>query len=315
MNKLAVQIGDIKLNNPVLCASGCFGFGYEVKDYTDLSKIGAVTLKTVTIQPRKGNPTPRIHEIHSGIMSSIGLQNPGFEVYADTFMPKAKEVLRPDQIFLSMAGGCEEDYLQLADKVLERFTKEDVAALEINTACPNVQKGAGTIGKDRVLLEKILTQIVKKSDIPVICKISTDFDGFCESAKAAEAAGVQAIYTANTPLGMAIDIRTGKTCTGMPKAPLNGPVIKPIGIGKTFDLYHAVKIPIIASGGVSCAEDVIEYMMAGATAVGIGAACFPDPDIARKVVVDLENYVEAQNLTSITELTGKTDRVLQGLEG
>lgn len=303
-------MGDIRLANPVLCASGCFGHAYEVKDYTDLSKIGAVTLKTVTLQPRKGNPTPRIHEIKSGIMSSIGLQNPGIDAYIKEVMPEAQEVLRPDQIFLSIAGGCEDDYIRLADKVLATYDNTQIAALEVNTACPNVQKGAGAIGKDRQLLNKILTQLVKMSKIPVVCKISTDFDAFCDSAKTAEAAGVQAIYTANTPVGMAIDIRTGKTCTGMPKAPLNGPVIKPIGIGKTFDLYHAVQIPIIASGGVSCAEDVIEYMMAGATAVGIGAANFVDPDIAVKVIRGLEMYVEKQKLTSISEITGLTARML-----
>ena len=312
MNRLEVKLGDIRLNNPVLCASGCFGHAYEVSEYTDLSKIGAVTLKTVTLQPRKGNPTPRIHEIRSGIMSSIGLQNPGIDVYVRDVMPKVQEVLLPDQIFFSIAGGCEDDYIRLAERVLDVYDKTQIAALEVNTACPNVQKGAGAIGKDTELLESILTKLVKMSKVPVVCKISTDFDGFCDSARCAEAAGVQAIYTANTPLGMAIDIRTGKTCTGMPKAPLNGPVIKPIGIGKTFDLYHAVNIPIIASGGVSCAADVIEYMMAGASAVGIGAANFVDPDIAVKVIRDLEMYAEEQKLESISEITGRTARILSG---
>lgn len=310
MNKLKVKLGDIELNNPVLCASGCLGHGYEVKDYTDLSKIGAVTIKTVTLMPRKGNPTPRIHEIHSGIMSSIGLQNPGIEVYIEEVMPKVQEVLRADQLFFSIAGGCEDDYIRLADRVLETYNKTQIAALEVNTACPNVQKGAGAIGKDRELLSSILTKLVKMSDIPVICKINTDFDAFCDSAKTAEAAGVQSIYTTNTPVGMAIDIRTGKPCTGMPKAPLNGPVIKPIGVGKTFDLYHAVKIPIIASGGVCCMEDVIEYMMAGASAVGIGAYNFVDPDIAVKIIRDLENYVEEQKLESISDIVGLTSRIL-----
>lgn len=311
MNKLKTKIGNIELQNPVLCASGCIGHGYEVKDYTDLSRIGAITIKTVTLHPRKGNPTPRIHEIHAGIMSSIGLQNPGIEAYIEEVMPKVQEVLRPDQLFFSIAGGCEEDYIRLADRVFETYDKSQIAALEVNTACPNVQKGAGAIGKDRQLLERILSQLVKKTDIPVICKIGTDFDAFCESAKTAEAAGVQAIYTANTPVGMAIDIWTGRPCTGMPKAPLNGPVIKPIGVGKTFDLYHAVSIPIIASGGVSCAEDVIEYMMAGASAVGIGAANFVDPDIAVKVIKDLEKYAENQPWDHISDIVGLTARILE----
>lgn len=312
MSRLNVQLGDIKLQNPVLCASGCFGHAYEVKELTDLSRIGAVTIKSVTLLPRKGNPTPRIHEVRSGIMSSIGLQNPGIDAYIDEVVPKVQEVLRPDQLFFSIAGGCEEDYIKIADRVLSTYDKTQIAALEVNTACPNVKKGAGAIGKDRELLEKILTQVVKMSDIPVVCKITTNHEEFCESAKTAEGAGVQALYIANTPIGMAIDIRTGKTCTGMPKAPLNGPVVKPIGIGKTFDLYHAVKIPIIASGGICCAEDAIEYMMAGAAAVGIGAYNFVDPDIAVKVVCGLEEYVEKEGLGSISEITGLTSRVLGG---
>lgn len=311
MNKLNVKLGRIELQNPVLCASGCFGHAYEAKDYTDLSGIGAVTIKTVTLEPRKGNPPHRIHEIRSGIMSSIGLQNPGFEKHKTEIMPKVQECLRPDQIFMSIAGGCESDYIRLAEKVLETWSEKDIAAIEINTACPNVQKGAGAVGKDAKLLEKIVSGIVKISTIPVVAKISTDFDTFCDSARAIEAGGADAVYLANTPLGMAINIKTGRTWTGNLKAPLNGPVVKPIGMLKTWDLYHAVKIPIIASGGVACAEDVVEYMMAGARAVGIGTMNFVDPDIANKVINDLNQYVEKQGLKSITELTGYAATVIE----
>lgn len=310
MNKLKVKLGAIELNNPVLCASGCFGHAYEVKDLTDLSRIGAVTVKSVTLLPRKGNPPPRIHEIHSGILSSIGLQNPGIDAYIDEVMPRVQEVLRADQIFLSIAGGDRSDYIRLAERVLDTYDETQIAALEINTACPNTRKGGGAIGKDRKLLEEILTQIVRMSRLPVVCKITTDHDGFCESAKTAEGAGVQAIYTANTPIGMAIDIRTGKTCTGMTKAPLNGPAVKPIGIARTFDLYHAVKIPVIASGGICCAEDAVEYMMAGASAVGIGAYNFVDPDIAVKVIKGLEEYVDESGYESISQITGLAASIL-----
>ena len=276
----------------------------EMKKYTDLSKIGAVSLKTVTRNPKKGNPPPRICEIHGGILSSIGLQNSGLEKYIKEEMPKAQQVLRADQIFMSIAGECEEDYLYLAEEAEKVYDHSQIAALEVNTACPNVKKGGGAIAKDRSMLYRILQQIVNITDLPVIVKISTDFDEFCESAKAAEAAGVQAIYTANTPVGMAIDIKTGRPAIGKGKAPLNGPVIKPIGIGKTWDLYHAVNIPIIASGGVCCVEDVIEYMMAGATAVGIGTYNFVDPDIAAKIVENLKTYAEENHIDSVSELTG-----------
>ncbi len=150
----------------------------------------------------------------------------------------------------------------------------------------------------------------RMSSIPVVCKLTTDCDGFCESAKTAEGAGVQAIYTANTPIGMAIDIRTGKTCTGMIKAPINGPAIKPIGIARTFDLYRAVKIPIIASGGICCTEDAVEYMMAGASAVGIGAYNFVVPDIAVKVIKGLEEYMDGSGYETISQITGLAALIL-----
>ena len=304
MDRLETMLGAIKLRNPILCASGCFGYAYEMKAYTELSKIGAVSLKTVTREPRKGNPPPRIHEIRGGILSSIGLQNCGLENYIKEKVPRAQQVLRPDQIFLSIAGGCEADYLYLAEEIEKNYNSSQVAALEVNTACPNVQKGAGVIAKDTKLLYRILSQIVRITSLPVIVKISTDFDEFCEAAKTAEAAGVQAVYTANTPVGMAINIRTGKPAIGNKKAPLNGPVVKPIGIGKTWDLYHAVNIPIIASGGICCVEDVIEYMMAGAAAVGVGTYNFVDPNIGAKLVDDLEEYAEKNQIHSIGELTG-----------
>lgn len=310
MKRLETNLGKIHLNNPILCASGCFGHAYEMAEYADLSKIGAVSIKTVTLEPKKGNPPPRIHEINSGIMSSIGLQNPGIDVYINDVVPKVQQVLRPDQIFFSIAGGCEEDYLQVAERVADTYDSTQIAAVEVNTACPNVKAGGGAIAKDAKLLYWIFSKIVEKSPVPVIGKISTDFDDFCESAKAVEAAGAQAIYMANTPMGMAIDIRTGRPIMARVKAPLNGPVAKPIGIAKTWDIYHAVKIPIIASGGASCVEDVIEYMMAGATAVGIGTMNFVEPDIAPRIVDKLERYAEEHNLNSISELTGLTARIM-----
>ncbi|BAK47403.1 dihydroorotate dehydrogenase [Clostridium sp. SY8519] len=311
-NRLAVQMGRIRLQNPILCSSGCLGHAYEVAEYTDLSKIGAVTVKTVTLQERKGNPTPRIHEIRAGIMSSIGLQNPGIEAYIQKEIPKIQDVLRPDQFFISIAGGGQSDYRELVDRLSSEYPAGTFAALEINTACPNVEKGAGTIALDRHLLYDIVKYAVEKAPFPVVAKISTDFDAFCESAKAVEAAGADAIYTTNTPLGMAIDVQTGRSCLGRLKAPLNGPVVKPIGIGKTWDLYHAVKLPIIASGGVCCMEDALEYMMAGASAVAIGTYNYIDPDIAPKIIRQLEEYAEQKGLSGISELTGYTARIYEG---
>lgn len=309
MNRLHTQIGKIQLRNPVVCTSGCFGHGYEAADYIDLSKVGAIALKTVTMEPRKGNPTPRIHEVHAGMMSSIGLQNPGIEVYASEIMPKSQEVLDADQIIVSVAGNGADEYLKIVEKMNSLYTCKDIAALEVNTACPNVKCGGGAISKNVPAFSELMREIVRMSEIPIIVKIGTDFDAFCESAKAAEAAGVQAISTTNTPVAMAIDIKTGKTATGNLKAPISGPAIKPIGIGKTWDLYKAVNIPIIASGGITNMEDAIEYMMAGATAVGVGCASFVDPDVAEKIVRDMITYVEDNGLNTIHEIIGFAHKV------
>ena len=243
------------------------------------------------------------------MMSSIGLQNPGVEVYLKEIMPKVQKALRPDQIFCSVGGSTKEDYVNIVKVFNKEFSAEQIAALEINAACPNVHTGGGAVSKNPEEFYDMLNEIVKSSSIPVIAKIPTDFDRFCESAKAAEAAGVQAIYTTNTPVGMAIDIKTGKTKTGRLKAPLSGPAIKPLGIASTWDLYNAVQIPVIASGGISCMEDAIEYMMAGATGVAIGCTTFVQPDIAEQIAHQMNRYVEETNLESISEIVGKTHRI------
>jgi dihydroorotate dehydrogenase (NAD+) catalytic subunit len=304
MSNLEISIGSMKFANPVFCSSGCFGNAYEIAPHTDIPRIGAVSLKTFTLEPRKGNRPPRIHEVHAGMLSSIGLQNPGLEVYMGSIFPKAQRVCRPDQIFLSLAGNTIEDYEMLTARIAELITTDDIAALEINTACPTVKFGGGSYSKMPDELYKLVLAVMKISPFPVICKINTNYDNTCDAAKAVEAAGAAAIYTTSTPLGMAINTKTRRPVLGNVKGPISGPAVRPIGISKIWDMYNAVRLPIIASGGIACANDALEYMMAGASAVGIGSAHFMDPRASVSIIDGLDTFFAENGITSVNDIIG-----------
>ena len=308
MHKLQTTIGPITLENPVLCASGCFGHGYEASHLTDVSKIGAVSLKSVTPEARLGNPTPRIHEVPGGIMSSIGLQNPGFEGYMESIYPRACEVLRPDQRFISIAGGSADDYIGLARKLGERIAPGEIAALEVNCACPNVSLGGGSFSRFPDKLVAMVKEVIKAVPFPVVAKISTVYDNFLDAARAAEDSGAVAIYTNTTPLAMAIDIERGMPFLGNQRGPICGPSIRPLGVLRTWEVYKVVKVPLIPSGGIASWQDALEYMMAGASAVSIGTANFVNPNTAVEVAEGLAAYVEAQGLGHISEVVGLAQR-------
>ncbi|MDR1246017.1 MAG: dihydroorotate dehydrogenase [Clostridiales Family XIII bacterium] len=304
MNKLETVIGKIKLRNPVLCASGCFGYGYEAARFTTVSKIGAVSYKTFTPNPKNGNPPPRIHEVPAGVMTSIGLQNPGYEVFVNDIYPKSLDTLRPDQRIVSIAGDSAEEYVALAVKLSEILSSAEIAALEVNAACPNVSLGGVAFASRPSELNALLKDIIKRVPFPVIAKFTTLYDNYCDAAKAIEDAGAQAVYTANTPIGMAIDVERGLPVMGNLKAPISGPAIRPIGVCRTWDIYKSVKIPIIASGGIICCRDALEYMMAGASAVSIGCANFAEPNTAVAVTEGLASYVNTKKLSNISEIVG-----------
>lgn len=309
MINLAIRLGRVSFNNPIFGASGCFGHGYELAAYTDISRLGAITLKTVTLEPRQGNRQKRIVPVTAGMLSSIGLQNQGFDYFISEVFPKTKAACRADQIIVSVAGNSHDDYLTIVDKLAEKISPDEIAAIQINTACPNVQHGGGAICQLPNALNELMTQLVKLSPFPVIGKINTNASNYCEAARAVEASGADAICLTNTPIGMAIDIKTRRPILGNVKGPLAGPAIKPLGVARTWDVYNTVKIPIITGGGVTTANDVIEYLLAGATAIDVGSATFVDPDAAVKLLDGLLSFVDNNALNSLDELIGTAHRL------
>lgn len=301
---LEIKIGSLTFRNNVFGASGCFGHAYELASYTDISRIGAITPKTSTFEPRVGNRPPRTWEVPCATLTSIGLQGPGIDGDLEKHLAKIKQALRPDQFFYSIAANTIEDYLATANKLSAVVRPEEIAALEINCACPNVTLGGGSFSKVPHELEKLISTMVRGLPFPVIAKINTNADNYCDAAMACEAAGATAIYTANTPIGMAINIKKRRPGLGNFKGPINGHANLPIGVAKTWDIYKAVKIPIIGSGGVTCTNDALQYIMAGATAVGIGSATFIDPNTAVLIIDGLEAYCQENNIKNISEIIG-----------
>jgi len=306
--KLQVSLGRLTLDNPVILASGCIGNAYEAEDYMDLSIPGAVTLKTVTREPRKGNPPPRILDVHGGMMSSIGLMNPGIDYYLENILPHSMQVLRPDQRIVSVGGSVVADYVYAAEMISERYGNDDIAALELNACCPNVNAGGAAFSSDPDIVGELTEAVLKVIPYPLIVKIIANFPNMNIVTKAAEAAGADAIHLSISPIGVAIDIEKKKPYFHNIRAPLSGPIVKPIGLLKTWDLYEEVSIPIIASGGVSCAEDAIEYLMAGLSAVAIGAVNFVNPKVGEEVVTGLEKYCDENDVQNISELIGIAHR-------
>lgn len=307
MKDLKVTLGRAIFRNPVFGASGCSGHGFELQRHTDLSKYGAVSLKTVTYRARHGNPPARIAEVTGGIITSVGLQNKGPDDYLNEIMPPVISTLDKDQIVVSVAGDTVEEYVELCERFAERYG-DKIQAMELNAACPNATKGIGFFSRDPGAAQELITAVKKAVDLPILYKFNTNFENYTEVGKAISDAGVDAIYTTNTPLGLKLDIKTKTPVLGNTVGPLCGPVVKPIGLLRIWNLFQVVDAPLIASGGVSCAEDVIEYIIAGASAVGVGTMQFRNPMIIPKIVADLEVYLEKEKLDSLQQLTGAAQR-------
>lgn len=307
MPKLDTALGRLLLKNPVLGASGCTGHGYELAPYTDLGRFGAVSLKTVTPAPRLGNPPQRVAEVPAGVLTSIGLQNPGRDVFFAQTMPLVLEALRPDQIIVSIGGDTVEDYVSLCQAVEASFGTQ-IAALELNAACPNVSHGAGFYSRDPAAAADLVRAVRGAVTLPVLVKLNTNFPNFIAVAAAMEASGADALYTTNTPLGMKLDINTRRPALGSGRGPICGPAIRPIGVLRTWELYGQIHIPIIASGGICTWEDAAEYLLAGATAVGVGSAQFVQPTAAAAILDGLEGYLLAAGIPSSAALVGAAHR-------
>lgn len=293
-----VTIAGVEMKNPVMTASGTFGSGMEYGEFVDLNRLGAVVTKGVANVPWPGNPTPRVAETYGGMLNAIGLQNPGIEVFAQRDIPFLKKY--DTKIIVNVCGKTVEDYLE----VVERLGDEPVDMLEINVSCPNVKEGAIAFGQKADCLYDITSQIKKKAKQPVIMKLSPNVTDIAEMARAAEAAGSDAISLINTITGMKIDIHRRKFALANKTGGLSGPAIKPVAVRMVYQCAQAVKIPIIGMGGIATAEDAIEFLMAGATAVSVGAMNFVNPYATVEIIEVIEDHMRQYQVEDIRELIG-----------
>ena len=296
--KTAVNLCGVELKNPVMTASGTFGSGAEYCEFVDLNKLGAVVTKGVANIPWAGNPTPRVAEVYGGMLNAVGLQNPGIDVFCQRDIPFLKQY--DTKIIVNVCGKSTQDYLE----VVERLADEPVDMLEINISCPNVKEGGIAFGQDPKLVETITSDIKKIAKQPVIMKLSPNVTDITEMARAAEAGGADCLSLINTLTGMKIDINRRSFVLANKTGGMSGPAIHPIAVRMVYQVAQAVKLPLIGMGGISTAEDAIEMILAGATAVSVGTANFVDPRATEKIVVGIEEYMRKYGVKDINELIG-----------
>ncbi|SCY59638.1 dihydroorotate dehydrogenase [Butyrivibrio sp. INlla14] len=294
-----VEIAGVEFKNPVMVGSGTFGSGVEYSEFVDLNKLGAVVTKGVANVPWPGNPVPRVTEVYGGMLNAIGLQNPGIDVFVERDLSFLKDY--DTRVIVNVCGKSVEDYLE----VVERLGDEKrVDMLEINVSCPNVKEGAIAFGQNKDALFDITSRIKKVAKQPVIMKLSPNVTSISEMAKAAEAAGADAISLINTITGMKIDIHRRKFALANKTGGMSGPAIKPVAVRMVYEASHAVNIPVIGMGGIASGDDAIEFIMAGATAVAVGAMNFHDPYTTMRVVEGIESYMRRYNVEDINDLRG-----------
>ncbi len=296
-----VTIAGVPFKNPVMTASGTFGSGMEYGEFVDLNRLGAVVTKGVANVPWPGNPTPRVAEVYGGMLNAIGLQNPGVDVLIERDIPFLKQY--DTKVIVNICGKTVEDYLE----VVERLSDEAVDMLEINVSCPNVKEGAIAFGQKTDALYDITSQIKKKAKQPVIMKLSPNVTDIAEMAKAAEAAGADALSMINTITGMKIDIYRKKFVLANKTGGLSGPAVKPVAVRMVYQAAQAVGIPIIGMGGIATAEDALEFLLAGATAVAVGAMNFVNPYATVEVVEGIEAYMKQNGVEDVNELIGAVE--------
>ena len=295
---MSVNIAGVEWKNPVTVASGTFGSGAEFADYVDINKLGAVTTKGVANVPWAGNPTPRVAEVYGGMMNAIGLQNPGIDLFCERDIPFLKQY--DTKIIVNVCGHAPEEYLA----VVERLADQPIDMMEINISCPNVNAGFLAFGQDAGHVEKLTAQIKKIAKQPVIMKLTPNVTDITEIAKAAEAGGADAISLINTLTGMKIDIERRDFVLANKTGGMSGPAIKPVAVRMVYQVANAVDVPIIGMGGIATAEDALEFIMAGATAVSVGTANFINPATTLEVVDGIKAYMERHQINDINELIG-----------
>ncbi len=294
-----VEIGGLKLKNPVIAASGTFGFGKEYAEFIDLNKIGGVSVKGLTLESRKGNPPPRIAETPAGILNSVGLQNPGVFVFIKEYIPFLRGF--DTKIIANVAGNTVSDYL----KMVEILSDADIDAIELNVSCPNVKKGCAAFGSSREGVAEITGSVRKLSEKPLIVKLTPNVSNIAEIAKAAEDAGADAVSLINTILGMAIDIHSKRPILANNFGGLSGPAVKPVALRMVYEVSQRVNIPVIGMGGITTGEDAVEFLLAGAHAVMVGTANFINPAACLDILDGIVNYMERYKLGRINEVVGK----------
>ena len=294
----SVNLCGVTLKNPVMTASGTFGSGEEFSEFVDLNKLGAVVTKGVANVPWPGNPTPRVAEVYGGMLNAVGLQNPGIELFCKRDIPFLKKY--DTRIIVNVCGRSTADYCE----VVERLADEPVDMLEINISCPNVKEGGIAFGQDPKAVEAITNEVKKVAKQPVIMKLSQNVTDITEMAKAAEAGGADALSLINTITGMKIDINRRCFVLANKTGGMSGPAIHPVAVRMVYQTAQAVQVPIIGMGGIMNAEDAIEMILAGATAVSVGTANFTDPSVTEKIVTGIEDYMRKFQVNDIKELVG-----------
>ncbi len=293
-----VNLAGVELKNPVMTASGTFGSGMEYSEFVDLNRLGAVVTKGVANVPWEGNPTPRVAETYGGMLNAIGLQNPGIDVFAERDIPFLKKY--DTKIIVNVCGRSEKDYVEVVERLAE-----PVDMLEINISCPNVKEGGIAFGQSAASVERITAAVKRAAKQPVIMKLSPNVTDITETAKAAEAGGADVLSLINTLTGMKIDVNRQTFALANRTGGLSGPAIRPIAVRMVYQTANAVRLPIIGMGGIATAEDALEFILAGATAVSVGTANFADPRATLDIISGIEKYMTDKNIADINELIGK----------
>ncbi|MCM3637933.1 dihydroorotate dehydrogenase [Sporosarcina luteola] len=304
MNRLAVELPGLQLKNPIMPASGCFGFGREYGNLYDLSMLGAIMIKATTLDKRFGNPTPRVAETASGMLNAIGLQNPGLQGVMENELPWLEQYDVP--IIANVAGTETADYVEVAKTI---STAPNVRALELNISCPNVKCGGITFGTDPQQAHDLTAAVKEVSEVPVYVKLSPNVTDIKEIAKAVEAGGADGITMINTLVGMRLDQKTGRPIIANLTGGLSGPAVKPVAIKMVYEVSQVVQIPIIGMGGIAETADVIDFLSAGASAVAVGTANFVDPFICPKIIEELPAKLDELGVEHISELVGRSHRL------
>ncbi len=293
-----MKLCGVEFKNPIIAASGTFGNSKEYHQFIDINRLGGVAVKGVTLEPRKGNPPPRIAETPSGILNSVGLQNPGADVFIKKELPLLQDY--DTRILININGSTIEEYC----KVAEKFQTQKIDFLELNISCPNVKKGGASFGADPDMVYKVTKAVRSVSAQPLIVKLTPNTADIRQTAKAAEAGGCDAISLINTIPGMAIDIRTRRPVLGSTAGGLSGPAIKPIALKLVWEVVRSVRVPVIGMGGITTWEDAVEFLLAGATCVGVGTGNLMDPLTCMHILDGLARYMKENDSHSITEWTG-----------